>query len=62
MNSKVIIHTIGKILKLEGFLFAIPIIFGVYYSEKATISLCIVAFLSIASGFLLSMIKPEKRL
>ena len=61
MNSKVIIHTIGKILKLEGFLFAIPIIFGVYYSEKATISLCIVAFLSIASGFLLSMIKPDKK-
>ena len=61
MNSKVIIHTIGKILKLEGFLFAIPIIFGVYYSEKATISLCIVAFLSITSGFLLSMIKPDKK-
>ncbi|SNU08284.1 trk system potassium uptake protein TrkH [Lachnospiraceae bacterium] len=61
MNSKVIVYTIGKILKLEGFLFVIPILFGVYYSEKATISLCIVAFLSVAAGFLLSIKPPEKK-
>ena len=62
MNSKVIVYNLGKILKLEGFLFAIPILFGVYYSEKkATISLCIVAFLSIAAGFLLSIKAPEKK-
>ncbi|MBO4864287.1 MAG: TrkH family potassium uptake protein [Eubacterium sp.] len=60
MNAKIVISTIGKLLFIEGLLLLIPTCAGIYFKETATLSLGVVAVLSIIVGLLSKLLKPTK--
>lgn len=56
MNRKVILHTVGKIIMLEGFLLLIPLAVSLYYGEgKAANAFLITALAALAVGAVLTL-------
>ncbi len=61
MNRRVIIYTLGNMLKIEGLLMLLPFITGIYYHEKAAWDYLIVAIVIGFVGFFMSYKKPKNK-
>ncbi|MDT2753372.1 TrkH family potassium uptake protein [Enterococcus pseudoavium] len=61
MNRKMVIFTIGKLLKVEGLLLLLPCLVGLFYHEQAAIAYGMVAGLTFFAGTLLSWKQPKNR-
>ena len=61
MRTKIVLHTVGQILVIEGALLLIPAIVGLIYHEQASvIAFIIAACAAAAAGGMLLLIKPGK--
>ncbi len=60
MNRRVIIYTLGKMIKIEGFLMLLPVITGLIYRENQAYQYFVVAVFAIVLGHLISLKKPRK--
>lgn len=60
MNRKVIIYTLGKMIKIEGLLLLLPTITGFIYKEKQAYVYLIMAILLTVLGHFISLKKPQK--
>ncbi|MDT2595532.1 TrkH family potassium uptake protein [Enterococcus dongliensis] len=61
MNRKMVVFTIGKLLKVEALLLLLPCIVGVIYHEQAAIAYLVVAVFTFLVGTLLSWKKPKNQ-
>ena len=61
MKRRIILYTLGRLLMGEGFLMLIPVFAGLYFKEKETLSVAIVAVLVFLAGFLVQLKKPKKQ-
>jgi len=60
MNKKVIIYTLGKMIKVEGILMLLPALTGFLYQEKEAYVYMIIGFLLGLIGHFMSRKKPKK--
>ena len=60
MNIKMIFYAIGRLLKVEAFLMAIPIIVSIIYKENLHFSFIIPIAALLLCGILLTLKKPQK--
>lgn len=61
MNKKMVVFTLGKLLKVEAVLMLLPCIVGLIYREKAALSYAVVAAFVFIIGTLISWKKPKNR-
>ena len=61
MNYKMILNTIGKMLKLEAVLMFFPLVVSLIYQENTYISFLIPISATLMFGHLLSLKKPDKK-
>lgn len=61
MNKKMVLFTLGKLLKVESVLLLLPFLVGLIYRENTSISYSIVAVCVFIVGTLLSWRKPKNR-
>ena len=61
MNRRVIVYTLGIMLKIEGLLMLLPFITGVIYHEKSAFYYLFVGVLICCIGFLMSHHKPRNK-
>lgn len=61
MNKKMVIFTIGKLLKVESILLLLPCIVGLIYREKETTAYATVSVFVFLIGSLISWKKPKNR-
>ncbi|MBR0381516.1 MAG: TrkH family potassium uptake protein [Eubacterium sp.] len=59
MNSSMIRHVLGNILKIEGVLMVLPCLVAIVYREKEGLAFLAVAVLCEACGFLMTLRKPR---
>lgn len=59
MNKKMILYTLGKMLKMEGYLLLLPFLTGVIYQESVSIYFLVVAISVWLLGTLISYHKPK---
>lgn len=59
MNKKMILYTLGKMLKMEGYLLLLPFLTGVIYQESVSIYFLIVAISVWLLGTFISYHKPK---
>ena len=62
MNRRMIIYTLGRMLRIEGFLLFLPFITGLIYHESTAYAYVIVACLCLSLGYLVSYHKPKKNM
>ena len=60
MNYGKIVHILGNLLQVEGFLLALPVLVALLYREKCWMALALVMVGAILMGSLLRMIKTKK--
>ena len=60
MNYGKIVHILGNLLQVEGFLLALPVLVALLYKEKCWLHLAVVMAGAILIGSLLRMIKTKK--
>ncbi|MGG5371792.1 TrkH family potassium uptake protein [Enterococcus sp. AZ196] len=61
MNKKMVLFTIGKLLKVESILLLLPCLVGLIFSEKEAVSYAVVAVFVFIIGTLFSWKKPKNR-
>ena len=61
MNKKMILFTLGKLLKVEAVLLLLPLLVSLIYREKIAIVYAAVSALVFIVGLLLSWKKPKNR-
>ena len=61
MNSSMVRHVLGNILKIEGVLMALPCLVALIYHEKEGLAFLGVALLCEACGFLMTLKKPKSQ-
>ncbi|MBM7710722.1 TrkH family potassium uptake protein [Enterococcus xiangfangensis] len=61
MNRKMVVFTIGKLLKVEALLLLLPFIVGLIYREQEATAYAVVAVFALLVGTLLSWKKPKNR-
>ncbi|MGX7205191.1 TrkH family potassium uptake protein [Enterococcus pingfangensis] len=61
MNRKMVVFTIGKLLKVEALLLLLPFIVGLIYREQEATAYAVVAVFTLLVGTLLSWKKPKNR-
>lgn len=61
MNRSIIRYTLGYVLRLEAFMFLLPIIVAVIYGEKSGFAFVGAALLSFLCGLLMTLNKPVNR-
>lgn len=61
MNFKIILKTLGRLLKVEAFLMLLPLIFTIIYKEQTYLSFIIPAMVLFLLGYLLSLLKVERK-
>ena len=54
MNKKMIIYTLGQMLKIEGFLMFLPLLVGLIYHEQEAIYYFIVGLITLVLGIVIS--------
>lgn len=59
MNKKMIFYTLGKMLKMEGYLLLLPFLTGIIYQESVAIYYLMVAMVVWLLGLLMSYHKPK---
>ena len=59
MNRKMIIYTLGQMLKIEGILMFLPFLVGCLYHEKQAIFYMIVGLLIFFLGIIIGHNKPK---
>lgn len=61
MNRKMIVYTLGQILKMEGFLMLLPFLTGLIYQEKAGFYYLGVSVLCVIIGYIMSYRRPKNK-
>ena len=63
MNRRMVLNTVGKILKIESFMLILPLIISLIYREiNIVVSFLISAIIAFAVGFLFTLIsKPRTK-
>jgi len=59
MNRRMIVYTLGKMLKIEGYLMLLPFLTGLIYHESQAIYFLIVGIIISLVGFAISYKKPK---
>lgn len=59
MNKKMIFYTLGKMLKMEGYLLLLPFLTGIIYQESVAIYYLMVAMIVWLLGLVMSYHKPK---
>ncbi|WP_034448428.1 TrkH family potassium uptake protein [Butyrivibrio sp. AE2032] len=59
MNIKMLVYILGKVLLIEGILMILPIICGLFYSEREVIFYAALALIYVVAGCLISLKKPK---
>lgn len=59
MNKKMIIYTLGQMLKIEGFLMFLPLLVGLIYHEQEAIYYFIVGLITLVLGIVISHKRPK---
>lgn len=59
MNTRIVIHLLGKMLKLEAYLLALPLLVSLLYREAHVESWLLSIFITYSAGFLLARVQPK---